>query len=75
MCIYNAVIGMGTTIAVNDTTRSKLERLKREGESFDDVVNRLIGDAEPIESGFFEEGEAEELMDIIREHREDTRVS
>lgn len=33
---------MTTTIRVSDETKDRLERLKREGESFDDLLKHLI---------------------------------
>lgn len=64
---------MGSTIAVDDAVKSNLDRLKREGETYNDVLDRLIGATEPIQSGVLTEEEAEEMMDVVRNHREETK--
>lgn len=42
---------MSTTIRVSDETKRKLEALKREDETFDDLLDRLTGYDRPMEAG------------------------
>ncbi len=42
---------MGTSIRVSDETKAKLDRLKRDDESFDELLGRLADDEEPVEVG------------------------
>lgn len=45
MHIYSNMVSK--TISLEKTAYEKLRAAKREGESFSDVVNRLLGDKEP----------------------------
>lgn len=63
---------MGTkTISLADDAYEKLKRLKREGESFSDVVRRLTGDVSLAEYyGVLEDETADELERVIESRRE-----
>jgi predicted CopG family antitoxin len=64
---------MSTTLRVSDATKAKLERLKRPGESWNDFLERLIAEEEPIETGAWSDERAQEAYESIRENRERTR--
>ncbi|WP_255193178.1 antitoxin VapB family protein [Natronobeatus ordinarius] len=62
---------MSTSISVSEETKEKLERLKREGESFDELLVRLANEEEPITVGAWDSGTADrarEAVDRSREH-------
>ncbi|MFC4356806.1 antitoxin VapB family protein [Halobium salinum] len=59
-----------TTIRVSERTRDFLERHKREGESFDDVINRLLADDTDPMSGFGAWADSG-LADAVEEVREE----
>jgi predicted CopG family antitoxin len=59
-----------TSIPVDDSTKKTLDKLKREGETWDEFLTRVTRDEEPIEFGSWSEDEADEAMDRLREGRE-----
>ncbi|MFC6724082.1 antitoxin VapB family protein [Halobium palmae] len=61
-----------TTIRVSKRTRDFLERRKREGESFDDVIARLLDDDSDAMSGFgaWKESGIGEAVEEVREEME-----
>lgn len=64
---------MGTkTVSLADDAYTLLKGEKREGESFSDVVRRLLGDEQPSLTelaGFLDPEEAEEVRDVVAEIR------
>lgn len=70
---------MGTkTISLEDSAYSRLKAVKRPGESFSDVVNRVLGAKEPVFldfRGLLHGRAAEQLADAVeRMKREDIKV-
>ena len=60
---------MSTSIRVSDETKEKLDRLKREDESFDELLNRLATDEEPIAVGSWDSETADRAREAIRRSR------
>lgn len=63
-------IQMSTSIRVSEDTKRKLKRLKREDETFDDLLDRLAGDEEPIDVGAWSEERAERAREALDRSRE-----
>jgi predicted CopG family antitoxin len=63
---------MTTTIRVSDEIKDRLERLKREGESFDELLDRLSRDEKDIEAiaGSFDRPEDEGLTESVNQTHE-----
>jgi predicted CopG family antitoxin len=61
---------MGTSIRVSNETKAKLARLKREDESFDDLLNRLVSEEEPIVIGSWDEEKANRAREAVARSRE-----
>ncbi|APW99388.1 hypothetical protein CHINAEXTREME_17135 [Halobiforma lacisalsi AJ5] len=61
---------MSTSIRVSDETKEKLDRLKREDESFDELLDRLASDEEPIAVGSWDSDTADRARDAIDRSRE-----
>ena len=61
---------MSTSIRVSEQTKEKLDRLKREGESFDELLNRLAGEETPIEIGAWDSETADRARDAVARSRE-----
>lgn len=61
---------MSTSIRVSDDTKQMLERLKREDETFDELVERLAQSEKPINIGAWSEAEAESARDAVTRSRE-----
>lgn len=59
-----------TSIPVDDETKETLDKLKRDGETWDEFLTRVTRDEEPIEFGSWSEDEADEAMKRLREGRE-----
>lgn len=60
-----------TSIRVSERTKAKLARQKREGETWDELLDRLAGDdEEPIEVGAWSESDAEKAREAIDRSRE-----
>lgn len=71
-CLYTGRIHMSTTIRVSDETKVKLERIKREEESFDELLARLAD----VEDGMKDSAgawsgtkKAEKAREAVRESR------
>lgn len=63
------------TVNLSEDAYERLKALKREGESFSDVVNRLTGKHALLDLvGILDEGEARELRDHVEEARERMRA-
>jgi len=58
---------MTTTIRVSDDVKDRLERLKREGETFDELLDRLSRDEKDIDAiaGSFDRPEDEGLSESV----------
>lgn len=61
---------MSTSIRVTDDTKRMLERLKREDETFDELLERLAQSEKPINVGAWSEAEAESARDAVARSRE-----
>ncbi|QFU84241.1 MULTISPECIES: DUF7557 family protein [Natrialbaceae] len=61
---------MSTSIRVSDETKAKLDRLKRDDESFDELLKRLASDEEPITVGAWDSDTADRARDAIDRSRE-----
>ena len=61
---------MSTSIRVSDDTKRMLERLKREDETFDELLERLVQSENPIEIGAWSEDDAERAREAVKRSRE-----
>jgi len=61
---------VSTSIRVSDDTKRMLERLKRDDETFDELLERLAQSEEPIDIGAWSEEEAERARDAVKRSRE-----
>lgn len=61
---------MSTSIRVSDDTKEILESLKREGESFDDLLERLAQSERPIAVGAWSDDRAEKAREAVERSRE-----
>jgi len=61
---------MSTSIRVTDDTKRMLERLKRDDETFDELLERLAQSEQPINVGAWSEEEAESARDAVARSRE-----
>lgn len=62
-------MGADTSIRVSDTTKAKLARLKRDEETWDEFLNRLVHAGEPINVGSWSTEEADRARDAISRSR------
>ncbi|MFW6321310.1 MAG: DUF7557 family protein [Halohasta sp.] len=60
---------MSTSIRVSEQTKAKLDRLKRDNESFDELLDRLASDEEPIEIGAWDSETANRAREAISRSR------
>lgn len=65
---------MSTTIRVSDETKAKLERVKRDDETFDELLSRLA-DLEDTMQESAGAWAGTDKADLAREAREETRGS
>ena len=68
--MYTSRIHVSTSIRVSDETKRLLERLKREDETFDELIERLAKRENPIEVGAWDEEAAERARDAVERSRE-----
>jgi len=61
---------MSTSIRVSERTKEKLDRLKRDTESFDDLLDRLANDEQPIDIGAWDSETADRAREAIDRSRE-----
>jgi predicted CopG family antitoxin len=61
---------MSTSIRVSDDTKQLLESLKREDETFDELLERLAKSERPIEIGAWSDEEADLARDAVKRSRE-----
>lgn len=60
---------MSTSIRVSGETKEKLDRLKRDDESFDELLNRLASDEDPIAIGAWDSDTADRAREAIDRSR------
>lgn len=61
---------MSTSIRVTNETKTKLARLKREDETWDEFLSRLANEEDPINIGAWSDDEAEQARDAVKRSRE-----
>lgn len=61
---------MSTSIRVSEETKEKLDRLKCDDESFDELLARLASDEEPIAVGSWDSDTADRARDAIDRSRD-----
>lgn len=62
---------MSTSIRVSDETKSKLEAVKRDDETFDELLDRLASYEAPMEAGAWEgTDKADHAREAVRRSRE-----
>jgi predicted CopG family antitoxin len=61
---------VSTSIRVSDDTKRLLESLKREDETFDELLERLAKSERPIEIGAWSDEEADRARDAVKRSRE-----
>jgi len=62
-----------TSIPVDAETKERLDRLKRDDETWDEFLLRITATEEPIEAGAWSEDEVEQAKASIRQSRADWR--
>ncbi|WP_336135335.1 DUF7557 family protein [Natronomonas amylolytica] len=61
---------MSTSIRVSDDTKEMLEQLKREDETFDELLERLAQSEKPINIGAWSEDQADRAREAVERSRE-----
>ena len=61
---------MSTSIRVSDDTKQMLESLKREDETFDELLERLAQSEKPINIGAWSEEQADRAREVVGRSRE-----
>ena len=61
---------MSPSLCVSDKTKSKLSRLKRDDETWDELLSRLADYEEPINVGAWSEEEADRAGEAIERSRD-----
>lgn len=61
---------MSTSIRVSDETKELLERVKRDDETFDELLRRLAGDEQPIDIGAWSSEKADRAREAVEASRE-----
>jgi predicted CopG family antitoxin len=61
---------MSTPIRVSDDTKQMLESLKREDETFDELLERLARSEKPINIGASSEKQADRAREAVERSRE-----
>ncbi|WP_436929115.1 DUF7557 family protein [Halosimplex halobium] len=64
---------MSPCIQVSEDTKELLERLKRDDETFDELLHRLASDEQPVDIGAWSSEEAEQAREAVRRSREGFR--
>ncbi|MFC6988610.1 hypothetical protein ACFQJD_07570 [Haloplanus sp. GCM10025708] len=62
-----------TSIPVDFSTKERLDRLKRDDETWDEFLQRVTSSEEPIEAGAWSDEQAEQAKESIRKSRENWR--
>ena len=68
--MYADCIRMSTSIRVTDETKRMLESLKREDETFDELLERLAQKEKPIDVGAWDEEKADRARAAVERSRE-----
>lgn len=68
--MYADCIHVSTSIRVSDDTKRMLERLKREDETFDELLERLAQSEQPINIGAWSEEQADRAREAVNRSRE-----
>jgi len=58
-----------STIQVSEDTKRSLEQLKRDGETLDELLTRLMAVEEPINVGAWSKAEADRVRETIERSR------
>jgi predicted CopG family antitoxin len=61
---------MSTTIRVSDTTKHLLERLKRDDETFDELLARLARANDTMNPGVWDETQADAAREVLERSRD-----
>ena len=61
---------MSPSIRVTDETKEKLSRLKRDDETWDEFLNRLADEEDPINIGSWSDAEADRAREAVKRSRE-----
>lgn len=61
---------MSTSIRVSDDTKRLLEDLKRDDETFDELLERLASSEKPIDIGAWSDDEADQAREAVKRSRE-----
>lgn len=61
---------MSTSIRVSEDTKRMLERLKRDDETFDELLERLVQRENPIDIGAWSEEDADRAREAVTQSRE-----
>ena len=61
---------MSTSIRVSDDTKRMLERLKRDDETFDELLERLAQSEKPINVGAWSGEKADRAREAVKHSRE-----
>lgn len=59
-----------STIRVDDATKDKLERLKRDDETWNEFLSRIVDEEEPVDSNSWSAEKAERARGRLAESRE-----
>jgi len=59
-----------TSIPVDESTKKRLDELKRDDETWDEFLRRIASDDEPIQKGFLSEEGADAVRENIKKSRE-----
>lgn len=62
-----------TSIPVNTETKERLDRLKRDDETWDEFLDRVATAEKPIEAGAWSDEQADQALDSVRQSRENWR--
>lgn len=62
-----------TSIPVDAATKERLDRLKRDDETWDEFLQRIVTVEEPIEAGAWSDEDADRAKESIRQAREQWR--
>jgi hypothetical protein len=62
-----------TSIPVDAATKQRLDRLKRDDETWDEFLARATATEEPIEAGAWSDNKAEQAKESLRNSRENWR--
>lgn len=59
-----------TSIPVDEETKERLDGLKRDDETWDEFLQRITSDREPMTFGAWDDEAADEAMEHLRDGRE-----